>query len=133
MQETCDNCFGSKNIARSFFRRKHISVLVLTCLPEEGSCYVFRPETIVASFLHSMVLLPKMLFNQACQMSSIFVSFKELYFQTHYVPDILWLQKSQIQKKVLTSDLSRLFTIYWNINSQFLYRGLQLPSLNPQF
>ena len=31
--------------------------------PEEGLCYVFRPETIVASFLHSMVLLPKVLFN----------------------------------------------------------------------
>ena len=25
---------------------------------------IFRPETIVASYLHSMVLLPKVLFNQ---------------------------------------------------------------------
>ena len=31
--------------------------------PDEGSCYSFRPETIVASFLHSMVLIPKVLFN----------------------------------------------------------------------
>ena len=35
--------------------------------PEERSCYVFRPETIVASFLHSMVLIPKVLFNQDLQ------------------------------------------------------------------
>ena len=33
--------------------------------PEEGSCYVFRPETIFASFLLSMVLLPKVLFNHS--------------------------------------------------------------------
>ena len=25
--------------------------------PDEGSCYIFRPETIVASFLHLMVFL----------------------------------------------------------------------------
>ena len=60
MQETRNNCFGSKNVARSFFRRKQLST---SAEPEEGSCYVFRPETIVASFLHSMVLIPKVLFN----------------------------------------------------------------------
>ena len=54
MQETRNNCFG------------YISALVLTCFRlKKGRATFFRPETIVASFLHSMVLLPKVLLNHS--------------------------------------------------------------------
>ena len=33
---------------------------------KKGRATFFRPETIVASFLHSMVLLPKLLFKHYC-------------------------------------------------------------------
>ena len=32
--------------------------------PDEGTCFIFLPETIVASFLHLMVLFFKVLLNQ---------------------------------------------------------------------
>ena len=42
----------------------YISALVLNCFRlKKGRATLFRPEKIVASFLHSMVLLPKMPFN----------------------------------------------------------------------
>ena len=42
-----------------------INTLVLNCFRlKKGRATFFRPETIVAIFLHSMVLLPKVLFNQ---------------------------------------------------------------------
>ena len=86
MQETRYNCFGSKmrsmtlrqakagkhecrNIAVTYetyiFRTyQHISALVLTCFRlTKGQAVFFRPETIVASFLHLMVLLSKVLLN----------------------------------------------------------------------
>ena len=38
----------------------------LTCFRlKKGRATYFRPETIIASFLHSMVLLPKVLFNHS--------------------------------------------------------------------
>ena len=41
-----------------------ISALVLNCFRlKKGRASFLRPETIVASFLHSMALLPKVLFN----------------------------------------------------------------------
>ena len=44
----------------------YISALLLTCLRlMKGRATFFWPETIVASFLHCMVLLPKVLFNHA--------------------------------------------------------------------
>ena len=68
---------GRKNVARSFFRRKQlstsaemqqrcccISALVLNCFRlKKDRATFFRPETIVASFLHWMVILLKVLFN----------------------------------------------------------------------
>ena len=45
MQETRNNCFASKKRSTTLFST------------EEGSGYVFRPETNVANFLHLMVLL----------------------------------------------------------------------------
>ena len=100
MQETRNNCFGSKNVARPFFRRNQLSTsaemqqqrtkpntmvfvinfnlaivfgfvrcccnsaLLLNCFRlKKGRDTFFRPETIVASFLHFMVFLPKVLFN----------------------------------------------------------------------
>ena len=80
MQETRNNIFGSKNVARPFFRRKQlstsaemeqqrcccISALVLNSFRlKKGRATFFRPENIVASFLHSMVLLPKVLLNNS--------------------------------------------------------------------
>ena len=68
-------------VAWLFFRRKQVSTsakmsqqcsccyilaLVLTCFrPKKGRATFFRPKTIVASFSHSMVLLPKVLFNHS--------------------------------------------------------------------
>ena len=41
-----------------------ISALLLNCFRlKKGRAMFFRPETIVASYLHSMVLLSKVLFN----------------------------------------------------------------------
>ena len=66
--------FGSKNVARPFVRRKQISYISLLLhfgtraylfSPDEGSCYIFWPKTIVARFLHFMVLLFKVLLNHS--------------------------------------------------------------------
>ena len=44
----------------------YISALVLTCFClKKSPAMFFQPETIGASFLHSMVLLPKVLFNNS--------------------------------------------------------------------
>ena len=56
MQETRNNCFGCC----------YILALVLTCYRlKKGRATFFRPETIVASFLHVTVFLPKVLFNHS--------------------------------------------------------------------
>ena len=87
MQETLNNCFGLKkcsmtllqakigkhkcrNVTQTFFDLKlhccYISALMLTCfLLTKGRTTYFWPETIVASFLHIMVLLFKVLFNHS--------------------------------------------------------------------
>ena len=74
---------GWKNVARPFLRCKHvrnsaemllcmyvrycyISALLLTCfLLKKGRATFFWTETIITSFLHSMVLLPKVLLNHS--------------------------------------------------------------------
>ena len=57
-------------IVFGFVRCCYISALVLNCFRlKKGRATFFRPETIVASFLHSMVLLPKVIFNQSLQLS----------------------------------------------------------------
>ena len=81
MQETRNNCFGSKKRRTTLLQSKtskhecrnvtatlvlHSGTRAYLFSPEEGSCYVFRPETIIASFFHSMVLLSKVLFNHIC-------------------------------------------------------------------
>ena len=68
---------GQKNIAWSLVRRKQVSTSaenvrcccfsapVFTCFRlTKGLAAYLRPEKVVASFLHFMVLLPKTLFNQ---------------------------------------------------------------------
>ena len=96
---------GRKYIAWSFVRLKWVSMSAqitatyvavafqYSCLPVcfhlmKGRAMYFRPETIVASFLHLMVLLFKMLLNHTskcqfmvyyCQMSSVIETF--YYFQ----------------------------------------------------
>ena len=75
MQETRKNCFGSKirsTILRQTKTGKHEClltwVLVLTCFRlTKGRAVYFPPETIVASFLHLMVLLPKVSFKHSCK------------------------------------------------------------------
>ena len=63
MQETSNNCFGSKIVARPFFRRKQVSTSAEGTLlllfgtraylfsPEEGSCYVFSTRNNCCEFL----------------------------------------------------------------------------------
>ena len=72
MQETRNNCFGSKKCSTTLLQAKTVkhecrNVIVTRCCYSNCYCNVtatfFRPETIVASFLHSMVLLPKVFFN----------------------------------------------------------------------
>ena len=55
-------------IVFGFVRCCYISALVLTCfrLKKDRAAF-FRPETIVASFLHPMVLLFKVLFNNSLE------------------------------------------------------------------
>ena len=76
MQETRNNCFGSKNVARPFFRRKQLST----------SAEMQQQHSMV------MVLLPKVLFNHFwkrqfvvlhCHISKLefnFVGFREREF-----------------------------------------------------
>ena len=49
---------GRENVARPFFRRKQVSTSshAYLLLPEEGSCYFFSTQTIVASFLQQFFL-----------------------------------------------------------------------------
>ena len=86
MQETHNNCFGSKKRSTALLQAKtgkheyrnvtatyisyrtycYISALVLTCFRlKKGRAMFFWPETIVTSFLHLMVLFFKVLLNQA--------------------------------------------------------------------
>ena len=61
MQETCKNCFGLKISSTSCC---YILGLMLTCFClTKGLVAFFQPETIVASFLHLMVLFSKKLIN----------------------------------------------------------------------
>ena len=53
----------------------HFSTRIYLFSPEEKLCDVFRPEAIVSSFFHSMMLLPKVLFNQSMHLD---ISFKYL-------------------------------------------------------
>ena len=68
MEENQNNCFRSKYVVQPFFMRARVSAEIYvavtlrhSCLPvfrlTKGHATFFRPETIVASFLHSMVLL----------------------------------------------------------------------------
>ena len=74
MQQTLNNYFGSKKRSTTLCQVKigkhecqnvtDISALVLTCFHlTKGRATFFRPETIVVSFLHLMVLLFKVLSN----------------------------------------------------------------------
>ena len=78
MQETHNNCFGSKKHRTTLLQAKtgkhecwnvtamYISALVLTCFRlKKGRAMFFRPETIVVSFLHLMVLFFKVLLNHS--------------------------------------------------------------------
>ena len=66
MQETCKNCFGSKKVKQEYLKIRGViySALVLTCFClTKGHATFFRPETIVVSLLHLMVLFFKVIFN----------------------------------------------------------------------
>ena len=83
---------GKKNVARPFIRRKQVStsaemkqqhtLLVLTCFClMKGHDKFFQPKTMVRSFLHFMVLLRKVLFNQLlmCCWWYLMASLKSLF------------------------------------------------------
>ena len=96
MQETCNNCFGSKicsttlrqaktgkhkwrNVITMYFTLRmycYISALMFNCffLTKSRVTY-FQPETTVASFLHFMVLLFKVLLNHTFLIVTRFVKF----------------------------------------------------------
>ena len=59
------HCNIWKQISMSIRKlQQHMSVLVLTCfLPDEWLCYIFWYKTIVASFLHLMVLIWKIFWD----------------------------------------------------------------------
>ena len=71
MQETRNNCFGSKIYSMTLRQakigkhecRNITSTCCCFCLTKGRATY-FRPKTIVASFLHFMVLLSKVLLNR---------------------------------------------------------------------
>ena len=116
MQETRNNCFWSKKCSTTLRQAKtskherrnvtatYISALVLTCFRlTKGHAMFFRPERIVASFLHLMVLLFKVLLNHSlkrqfllfhCRMSCCFailfqndsqLNSKEIFFHKIYL------------------------------------------------
>ena len=75
MQETRNNCFGLKKRGTTLIQAKTgkqecrnvTAIPVLTCFRlKKGRVPFFRPETIVASFLHLMVLFFKALLNHSC-------------------------------------------------------------------
>ena len=93
MQETRNNCFWPKKRCTTFRQAKtgkhecrnvtatyrYISALALTCFRlTKGRATFFRPGTIVASFLHLLVLFFKVLFNEAskCQFAVLHFSIK---------------------------------------------------------
>ena len=71
MQETRNNCFQSKKRSTTLLQAKTgkhkcrnitATALVLTCFSlKKGCATYFRPETIIVSFLHLMVILFKVL------------------------------------------------------------------------
>ena len=74
MQETCNNCFGSKicittvcQVKTSEHECRNITAAyVAVTFPLLYYHYIIvRPKTIVASFLHLMVLLSKVLLNHS--------------------------------------------------------------------
>ena len=80
MQETRNNCFGSKK--RSTYQRTSnvrccfISALVLTCFRlTKGRATSFQPETIVASFLHLMLLFYKVIFKHTSKRQFVVLHF----------------------------------------------------------
>ena len=106
------------NISRTFCgtgRDKYSKALCWTCgtlllllwygtrpylfSPDEGLCYVFRSETIVASFLHFMVLIHKMFISHfsKCQFVGLRVAFLHLYLALF--PAILQLGSKQDAKE----------------------------------
>ena len=127
MQETRNNCFGSKKRSTTLLQAKtvkhecrnvtatyktkykiknffainsnfalvfgfvrccYISSLVLNCFRlKKGRVTFFWPETIVANFLHSMVLLHKVLFNH-----TIF-----RYFKIQVVMPPIWNFSTHLQ------------------------------------
>ena len=119
MQETRNNCFGSK-ICRTTLRQaktgKHecrnitatVPKIVLTCfrLTKDRATY-FRPETIVASFLLLMVLLSKVLLNH---------SWKRQF--------VVLLQQN---KRMAERYLSKYIICIWGINGGNLSLNLPPP------
>ena len=83
MQETHNNCFGSKKYSTTLLQAKtgkhecriitakycklllHFGTHAYLFSPDEGSSYFFQCETIVASFIHLMVLFCKVIFNHS--------------------------------------------------------------------
>ena len=65
MQKTRNNCLGRKNFQYHFSKLLlHFGTRAYLLSPEKGCATVFfRPETIVASLLHLMVLFFKVLLN----------------------------------------------------------------------
>ena len=75
MQEIRNNCFGSKKRSTTLLQAKTVKHECRNVTAHAVTIAV----TIVASFLHSMVLLPKLLFNHQIGVA-ILISFQALSF-----------------------------------------------------
>ena len=88
--------------------------------PDEGSCYVFRPETMVASFFFLMVLFFKVLLNHSSNTSfwcSIVVFFSSAWTKLKLFTNSMFLNAMSLRFfKVM--NLS--FKTVWPCNHSFL-------------
>ena len=112
MQETGNNCFGSKIRSTALRQAKtgkhecrnvtatymYISALVLTCFHlTKGHATYFRSKTIVASLLHLIVLLFKVLFNHALKL--LFFEFLQKHLQAQFNFFFFFERKEKKERK----------------------------------
>ena len=116
----------------------YISALVITCFClKKGRATFFWPETIVARFLHFMVLLPKVLFNHVPHTFHCIFIFTEfikqnmllLYFWknnwSNQTPLFKALSKNENQIHFLPDFYSKLTQLVYLLFFQFLVHAIE--------
>ena len=91
MQETRNNCFGSKNVAQPFFRLKQVStsvemlLLLKRCLPTRYVAVTFRHSCLPVFAWRRIVLRffdPKQLLRISCVLWCYFSKFYQIILQS---------------------------------------------------